>query len=103
MIFPHPAGYERKKRKPEKEMKIGPHDPAVDVIADTQQMVMIVPVNPDINEAQNIGKKYREKRFERCQPGAMRHPQFQDHDGDDDREYTVTEGFESVGLHDFCF
>jgi hypothetical protein len=66
-------------------------------------MVMIVPVNSYINEAHDIGEKNRQQRFQGGELDAVRHSQFEHHDGDDDRENTIAERFESVGLHDFVF
>ena len=45
------------------------------------------------------GQENRQQRAERGQVGAVRHLHFQHHDGDDDGEHAVAEGFEPGLLH----
>jgi len=61
--------------------------------------MMIVPVDTNVNEAQDAAQKDRNcgpKRFERR---AGRHPEVEDHDRDDDRKDAVAEGFETPFVH----
>ena len=50
-----------------------PHDPAADLAADVEKMMMIVPINPEINEAEQISEKDREQRSERVDIGIVRY------------------------------
>ena len=61
--------------------------------------MMVVPVDADIEKAQHVVKKHRQQRLQRGQVVAVRHLQFQHHDGDDDGEHAIAEGFESVLGH----
>src|SRR5207248_8728570 len=67
MVLSHPAGGERKEREPEQEVEIGPENGAVDLPNRMQQMMMIVPVNPDVNKAKDITQKDRRQRPKRRQ------------------------------------
>jgi len=99
VILAYPSGRERRERQPEQQMQIGPQDRSGNALGSVQEMMMIVPVDADVNEAQDVAQKDRNrgpKRFER-RPG--RHPEVKDHDGDDDREDAVTEGFETPFVH----
>jgi hypothetical protein len=54
-----------------------------------QQVVMVVPVNPYVNEAENVTQKNRKELAQGFQVITMRHLQFQDHDRDDDGEHAI--------------
>src|SRR5437764_1331500 len=69
LVLAHPAGDEWKKRQPKKQMKISPHDPAADLAADVEEMMMVVPINPEVNEAEQISQKDREQRAQRVDVG----------------------------------
>ena len=56
-----------------KQMKISPHDPAADLAADVEEMMMVVPINPEVNEAEQISEKDREQRSQRVDIGVMRY------------------------------
>src|SRR2546430_10698968 len=73
LVLAHPAGDKWKKRQPEKQMKIGPHDSAADLAADVEEMMMIVPINPEINEAEQISEKDRQQRPQRVDIGTVPH------------------------------
>ena len=62
-------------------------------------MLMVVPVDADVDEAQYIAqqdRQYRQQRFGRI---PMRHLQFEHHDGDDDRDHAVTERLQPALTH----
>ena len=61
--------------------------------------MVVVPVDAEIDEAQQITQELRHQRFQRGEFDTVRHFQFQHHDGDDDGEHAVAEGFEPVLLH----
>ena len=60
---------------------------------------MVVPIDADIDEAQHVAGENWQHRQKRRQIDAVGHFQLQHHDGDDDGEHAVAEGFEAVGLH----
>src|SRR6266568_1927045 len=52
-------------------------------------MVVVVPVDADIHEAQDVGEQGRSKRRERGEVRAVRRLQLQNHDRDDDSDHAV--------------
>jgi hypothetical protein len=65
-----------------------------------EHVMVIVPVDADIDETQDIAQKHRQHWFQCPQVDLVRHFQFQHHDGDDDGENTVTERFQPILLHE---
>src|SRR6185436_11700856 len=61
--------------------------------------MMIVPINADINEAQNVTQKDRQQRLERSRFGAVGDFQLQHHDRDNDRQHSVAERFQTILFH----
>src|SRR5579871_2961989 len=64
-----------------------------------QHMMMVVPVDTDINEAEDITEKDRQQRPQRFHSAAIRHLHLQHHNRDDDRNYAVAEGLQSALAH----
>ena len=60
---------------------------------------MIVPVDADVDKAQHVAQENGKQRLQRFEIVAVRDLQLQHHDGDDDREHTIAEGFEPVLFH----
>src|ERR1700682_2923980 len=84
VVFTHPIGHKRYERKPEKKMEIGPKDAAVDFLNGMEHVMVIVPVNSNIDETQDIVEKYGNDGAKGGQVRSMRRLQLEDHDGDDD-------------------
>ena len=59
MILTHPAGGKREQRQPKQQVKICPHDPAIDAACRLEHVVVIVPIDPQIDKAQHVRQKYR--------------------------------------------
>jgi hypothetical protein len=59
-------------------------------------MMVVVPVNAEVDEAQHIADENRRQRRERSEVVTRRNLQLQDQDRDQDRENAVAEGFEAV-------
>src|SRR5579884_1694413 len=64
-----------------------------------EKMMVIVPIDRHIGEAQHIGRKARRHAAQRRPVGAMRYLQFKHHDGDDDRDDAVAERGETIFAH----
>ena len=70
MILTYPSRCEGNQRKPEKEVQIRPHHPTGHMFGGMEHVMMIVPVDADINEAQDIVEKNRQQGL---QPFRSRH------------------------------
>ena len=99
MVLADPGGGEREKREPEKQVKVCPEDAASNAFGGLKEMVMVVPVNADVDETQDVAEEDGQDRFQFGEVGPVRDFQFQHHDSDDDREDAVAEGFEPGGFH----
>src|SRR6476660_529889 len=64
-----------------------------------EQVVMIVPVDAYVDKAQHITRENGNYWAQGLEIDAMRHLQFQHHDGNDNGEHAVTEGFDPVTFH----
>src|SRR5216110_483125 len=63
------------------------------------EMVVIVPVDGDVDEGEHVGEEGRNERRERRQLGSVRHLQLEHHDRDDHRDHAVAERFEPAFAH----
>src|SRR5205807_5998588 len=50
VTFTDPRRSEWEERQPEQEMKVGPENPAADLLSHLEQMMMIVPIDADVNK-----------------------------------------------------
>jgi hypothetical protein len=62
-------------------------------------MMMVVPIDTDVNEAQNVAQQHRQDRFQRSKVNRVGNFQFQHHDRDDDGKNAITERFEPGCFH----
>ncbi len=62
MVFAGPTGDKGKERKPEEKMQIGPHDRAVNPRRAVQEMVVIILINAEVDEAQDIAEENGQQR-----------------------------------------
>src|SRR5262245_39808378 len=67
--------------------------------ARVEHVMMIAPVDADVNEAEHIAHEHRNERRERFQAIAVRNLHLEHHDRYDDRDNSVAEPLESVLDH----
>lgn len=64
-----------------------------------KHMVMIMPIDSDIDEAQHVPEEYWYE-FSKCmQISTVRDFEFEYHDGDDDSDDAITKCLEAVFVH----
>lgn len=63
MVFAHPSGDKGDQGKPEQQVQVGPENSAVDMATGMQHVVVIVPVNAQIDKTQHIGQKNGKDRY----------------------------------------
>src|SRR4051794_24750572 len=80
-------------------MQIGPKNPAINVLHYMEHMVVVVPVDCDIDETEDVAEKHWNKRHESRQVRIVWHLHFQHHDGDDDGDHSIAECLESSLAH----
>ena len=73
LILAHPLGDERHQRQPEQQMQVGPQHAALDVLDHLPEMMMVVPIDADVDEAQHVAQEDRRERRERRPIRAVRH------------------------------
>src|SRR6516164_11140574 len=79
VILPHPAGGKWHERHPEQQVDVGPQHPAADMADQMKEMVVVIPVDGDVDEAQHIAEKNRYYRSEGAEGGILRHLHLQYH------------------------
>jgi hypothetical protein len=64
-----------------------------------QKVVVIGPIDPKVDKTQYVAQEDRGQWTQCGQVRAQRNSQFQHHDGDDDGNYTIAEGFHPIFAH----
>ena len=59
VVLAHPAGDEREQRQPEQQVEVGPQHAAVDAVGRVQQVMVVVPVDAEEDEAQDVAEEHR--------------------------------------------
>src|SRR5450631_3901672 len=80
-------------------MQVCPEDAAGHFVDGVEHVVVVVPVDADVDEAEDVAEHYRQDRLQGGKIAAGGHFHLQDHDGDDDGQHAVAEGFQSVCSH----
>src|SRR6185503_5360606 len=82
-------------------MQVGPQDRAGNAVSDVHHVVMIVPIDTEVHEAQHVTQQHRNQWRQTFDAFTMWHLHFQDHDGNDDRYDTIKECLHSRLTHDW--
>src|SRR5258706_9384376 len=61
MVLPHPGGDERRQREPKQQMQIRPQHATGNMLRCLQEVMMVVPVDPDVDETQDIAEENRKE------------------------------------------
>src|SRR5215813_11497967 len=69
------------------------------MLDDMKQMMVVVPVDPEIHEAEHVRPERRPDRAQSRQVAAFWHAELQDHDRNEDGDDAVAEGFEPRRAH----
>jgi hypothetical protein len=84
----------------QQQVGVGPQNQAVDPLYGLQHVVVIVPVDRHIQEAEQVTEEYRRHPGE-CRPvGAGRHLQFEHHDRNDDGDHPIAESGQPFHVHE---
>src|SRR5271154_6307938 len=75
--------------------------PARYMLRRVQQVMMVVPIDPHVNEAQHIAEENRKQWLQGRKTRSLRRRHFQHHDGDDDGKYPITKSFHAALGHTF--
>jgi len=83
MVLPHPGGDERGQREPNNKCRFatGCHRNHASLPAG---VMMVVPVDPDVDETQDIAEENRKEWLQGRKTGSLWRLHLQHHDGDDD-------------------
>src|SRR5215212_5124554 len=66
-----------------------------------QHMVVVVPIDAQVDEAQHIAEEHRHQWRQSVDALAVRHLHLQHHDRDDDGDHTIAESLKPTFSH--CF
>jgi len=107
LFFEDVGGEERKQREAEEEAEVGVQDTLVSLFGAVDEVVMVDPVNAHEGEGDEIEAQGGENGAEAGDAVLVGDLELEHHDGDDDGDDSVGEGFEtswsgSVMGHEFC-
>src|ERR1043166_6622903 len=80
-------------------MQIRPQDATVHMLGSLEQVMVIVPIDPNKHKTQEVTDKDWNERAEGRQVHALRHMQFEHHNGNDNGYHSITKCFESSLVH----
>src|ERR1700677_550324 len=100
LLVEHVRGEKRQQRQAEEKAEVGIEDEFVGLLGAVNELVMVNPVNAGEGEGEEVKAQGGWNRGET--PGAVLvgHLQIQSHDGDDDGDDSVGEGFEAGWIED---
>ncbi len=74
-VLTEPRRGEGRQRKLEKKVQIGPKDFSIDALSGLKKVVVIVPVDADIEEAHDVTEKHRQQSAQSREARTMRNPE----------------------------
>src|SRR5882724_1677333 len=81
-------------------MQIRPENGAIDAPSGLKHVMVVVPINADVNEAEDVAEENGQLRFERRQAGSFGNFQLEHHNCNDDGDDAVAEGFKPILFHE---
>jgi hypothetical protein len=107
LLFEDIGGKEGEQRQAEEEAEIGVEDTLVGLFGSVDEVVMVYPVNADKSEGNEIETQRGENGTKAGEAFLLGNFELEHHDGDDDGDDSVGEGFEAgwggdVMGHDVC-
>src|SRR5919108_3596705 len=82
-------------------MEVGPKHRPSHLVTCMQHVVMVVPIDAEVDETQHITQKHRDQWRKGLDALTMRHLQLQHHDGDDDGDDAIAECFKPTLAHSY--
>src|SRR5262245_4681998 len=79
--------------QPEQEVQVRPQHTAIHVANGVHQVMWVAPVDAEHDEAHHVAADLGQHRTQNREVAAVRHPELQHHDGDDDGDHAVAERF----------
>jgi hypothetical protein len=89
------GGEERQQRETEEKAKVGVEDQFIGILGSMDEVVVVNPVNADESEGDEVESESRKDGPEALDAVLMRDLELKHHDGDDDGDDSVGEGFKS--------
>src|SRR5262245_65298131 len=83
-------------------MEVCPQHRPIHVLCRMKHVMVIVPVDPEIQKAEQIGTEWHSNFAERFERTFVRHLKLEHHYRDDDGKDSVTKGLEACLGHGFC-
>src|SRR5204863_7605917 len=74
--------------------QVGPQHAAADLAGGVQEVMVVVPVDPEIDKTQRVQADGRQNLEQPGHVGAVGCVQLEHHDGNENRDHGVTEGFQ---------
>ena len=62
MVLPHPGRHKRHQGEPEQQMQIGPQGAAADLLHQVQHVVVVVPIDADVDETEHVADEDGQQR-----------------------------------------
>lgn len=86
VVLSHPSRGERHGRKPEQQVHVRPQDRPVHGFHNLKKMVVVVPIDGDVDEAEDVAHEHWPEREQVVKARPVRRLHLKHHDGDDDGE-----------------
>ena len=101
MVLSGPTRQEWYQGEPEEQVQVRPKDLPIDALRCVKHVMVIVPVNTEVDEAQNIGNQGWNDGSKVIPTDSLRGLELQNHDRDEDRDHTIAESFQPRLMHRF--